>query len=154
MSYKARKFSCILTITYWRQKRKKFLSPAKIVPLEVKSSGIGRHVRSWYGENYMEKAIMQFAALCYEECLRSEIERVKQVLRRDIADFGKSGKDPAMTGRKQELLTWLNDMSFHELLSWYDAAENTEVSAEIRSARWSPEITERDRLFFNLLGAR
>ena len=43
MSYKARKFSCILTITYWRQKRKKFLSPAKIVPLEVKSSGIGKH---------------------------------------------------------------------------------------------------------------
>ena len=59
-----------------------------------------------------------------------------------------------MTGRKQELLTWLNDMSIHELLSWYDAVENTEVSAEIRSARWSPEITERDRLFFNLLGAR
>lgn len=114
----------------------------------------GRHVRSWYGENYMGKAIMQFAVLCYEECLRSEIERVKQVLRRDIADFGKSGKDPAMTGRKQELLTWLNDMSIHELLSWYDAVENTEVSAEIRSARWSPEITERDRLFFNLLGAR
>lgn len=119
-----------------------------------KNSIDGNHVRSWYGENYMGKVTIQFVALCYEECLWSEIGRVKQALRQDIANSRKSGKDKTVAGKKQKLLTWLNSMSLHELLSWYDAIENTEVSTQIRSVRWSTEIIERDRLFLDMLGVR
>ncbi len=57
-----------------------------------------------------------------------------------------------MAGKKQKLLTWLNELSLHELLEWLDAVENAEVSTQIRSARWLTEILERDRMFLELLG--
>ena len=117
-----------------------------------KNSLDGNHVRSWYGENYMGKVMINFVALCYEEYLWSEMARIKQQLRKDIAVSKASGKNKTTASKKQKLLTWLNGMSLHELLSWFDAIENTEVSTQIRSIRWSTEILERDQMFLDLLG--
>ena len=117
-----------------------------------KNSLDGNHVRSWYGENYMGKVMINFVALCYEEYLWSEMARIKQQLRKDIAESKTSGKNKTIAAKKQKLLTWLNGMSLHELLSWFDAIENTEVSTQIRSIRWSTEILERDQMFLDLLG--
>ena len=44
-------------------------------------------------------------------------------MRRDIAESKASGKNKTIAGKKQKLLTWLNGMSLHELLSWFDAIE-------------------------------
>ena len=112
----------------------------------------GNHVRSWYGENYMGKVMIQFVALCYEEKLWSDIAMIKRKLREDIAQSKKTGKQKTMAGKKQKLLTWLNGLSLHELLSWFDAIERTEVSSQIRSTRWSTEVIERDSMFLKLLG--
>ena len=117
-----------------------------------KNSLDGNHVRSWYGENYMGKVIINFVALCYEERLWSEIARIKQLLQKDIADSKASGKNKTIAAKKQKLLTWLNGMSLHELLSWFDAIENIEVSTQIRSKKWSTEVLERDKMFLDLLG--
>ena len=117
-----------------------------------KNSLDGNHVRSWYGENYMGKVMINFVALCYEERLWSEIARIKQQLRKDIAESKASGKNKTVAGKKQKLLTWMNGMSLHELLSWFDAIENTEVSTQIRSIKWSTEVLERDQMFLELLG--
>lgn len=117
-----------------------------------KNSLDGNHVRTWYGENYMGKVIINFVALCYEERLWSEIARIKQLLQKDIADTKASGKNKTIAAKKQKLLTWLNGMSLHELLSWFDAIENIEVSTQIRSKKWSTEVLERDKMFLDLLG--
>ena len=117
-----------------------------------KNSLDGNHVRSWYGENYMGKVMINFVALCYEERLWSEIMRIKQQLRKDIAESKTSGKNRTVAEKKQKLLTWLNGMSLHELLQWFDAIENTEVSTQIHSTRWSTEVLERDQMFLDLLG--
>ena len=117
-----------------------------------KNSLDGNHVRSWYGESYMGKVIINFVALCYEERLWSEIARIKQLLQKDIADSKASGKNKTIAAKKQKLLTWLNGMSLHELLSWFDAIENIEVSTQIRSKKWSTEVLERDKMFLDLLG--
>ena len=117
-----------------------------------KNSLDGNHVRSWYGENYMGKVMIQFVALCYEERLWSDISMIKNKLREDITQSKITGKEKTLAGKKQKLLTWLNSLSLHELLSWFDAIENTEVSSQIRSIRWSTEVLERDRMFLELLG--
>ncbi len=100
----------------------------------------------------MGKVIIQFVALCYEERLWSDIAHIKSQLRKDIIQSKKTGKQKTLAGKKQKLLTWLNGLSLHELLDWFDAIENTEVSTQIRSVRWSTEILERDRMFLELLG--
>ncbi len=112
----------------------------------------GNHVRSWYGENYMGKVMIQFVALCYEEKLWNDIAMIKRRLRADITQSKRTGKQKTMAGKKQKLLTWLNGLSLHELLSWFDAIERTEVSSQIRSARWSTEVLERDSMFLEMLG--
>ena len=100
----------------------------------------------------MGKVMINFVALCYEERLWSEIMRIKQQLRKDIAESKTSGKNKTVAEKKQKLLTWLNGMSLHELLQWFDAIENTEVSTQIHSTRWSTEVLERDQMFLDLLG--
>ena len=117
-----------------------------------KNSIDGAHVRSWYGENYLGKVTIQFVALCYEECLWSEIAKMKQRLRKDIIESKASEKQKTIMAKKQKLLTWLNGLSLHELLGWFDAIENTQVSSKIRSVRWSTEILVRDQMFLELLG--
>ena len=100
----------------------------------------------------MGKVTIQFVALCYEERLWSEIAEMKQRLRKDIIAAKTSEKQKTITAKKQKLLTWLKGLSLHELLDWFDAIENTEVSSQIRSTRWSTEILERDQMFLDLLG--
>ena len=100
----------------------------------------------------MGKVTIQFVALCYEECLWSEIAKMKQRLRKDIIESKASEKQKTIMAKKQKLLTWLNGLSLHELLGWFDAIENTQVSSKIRSVRWSTEILVRDQMFLELLG--
>ncbi len=112
----------------------------------------GDHVRSWYGENYLGKVTIQFVALVYEERLWNEVENIKLKLREEITEPIKIEKEKVITGKKQKLLTWLSGMSSVELLGWFDAIEETEVSTQIKTMRWSTEVLERDKMFLERLG--
>ncbi len=117
-----------------------------------KQSVDGNTVRSWYGDNYMGRLIIQFIALIYEDTLMNEIKRIKRELEHDITQSKITGKDKTVAGKKQKLLTWLNKQSLFTLLSWFDAIEEINVSSQIKAKRWKTEILERDRMFLDLLG--
>lgn len=112
----------------------------------------GNTVRSWYGDNYMGRMIIQFVALCYEDCLWQKIKTIKQSLRNDINQSKMDHQGKVLAGKKQKLLTWLNSMSLQETLSWFDAIEMVEVSSQIKDRRWNTEVLERDRMFLEMLG--
>lgn len=113
----------------------------------------GNTVRSWYGDNYMGRMIIQFVALCYEDCLWKKIKEMKQSLRNDINQSKIDNRGKVLAGKKQKLLTWLNSMSLQDILSWFDAIEMIEVSNQIKAKRWNTEVLERDRMFLQMLGA-
>lgn len=117
-----------------------------------KQSMDGNTVRSWYGDNYMGRLMIQFVALIYEDTLMNETKRIKSVLESDITQSKITGKDKTIAAKKQKLLTWLNKQSLFTLLSWFDAIEETNVSSRIKSKRWNTEILERDRMFLDMLG--
>jgi len=112
----------------------------------------GDTVRSWYGDNYMGRMIIQFVALCYEDCLWQRIKAIKQSLWDDINQSKIDNRGKVLAGKKQKLLTWLNSMALQDILSWFDAIEVTEVSSQIKAKRWNTEILERDRMFLQMLG--
>lgn len=112
----------------------------------------GNTVRSWYGDNYMGRMIIQFVALCYEDCLWQKIKTIKQSLRNDINQSKIDKHDKVLAGKKQKLLTWLNSMSLQDILAWFDAIEMVEVSSQIKERRWNTEVLERDRMFLEMLG--
>ena len=112
----------------------------------------GNTVRSWYGDNYMGRMIIQFVALCYEDCLWQKIKTIKQSLRNDINQSKIDKHDKVLAGKKQKLLTWLNSMSLQDILVWFDAIEMVEVSSQIKERRWNTEVLERDRMFLAMLG--
>lgn len=112
----------------------------------------GNTVRSWYGDNYMGRMIIQFVALCYEDCLWQKIKTIKQSLRNDIDQSKRENRGKVLAGKKQKLLTWLNSMSLQDILSWFDAIEITEVSSQIKARRWNTEVLERDRMLLQMLG--
>ena len=114
----------------------------------------GNTVRSWYGDNYMGRMIIQFVALCYEDCLWQQIKSIKAKLRADIIESKTSGKKKTDAAKRQKLLTWLSGMSLRDIICWFDAIEVTEVSSQIKDKRWNTEILERDRLFLELLGVK
>ena len=117
-----------------------------------KQSVDGNTVRSWYGDNYMGRLIIQFVALIYEDTIINEIKRIKAELEKDIKQSAMNGKDKTVAVKKQKLLTWLNRQSLFTLLSWFDAIEETNVSSQIKTKRWNTEILERDRMFLDMLG--
>ena len=112
----------------------------------------GNTVSSWYGDNYMGRMLIQFVALCYEDCLWQKIKTIKQSLRNDINQSKRENRGKVPAGKKQKLLTWLNSMSLQDILSWFDAIEMTEVSSQIKARRWNTEVLERDKIFLQMLG--
>ena len=117
-----------------------------------KQSADGSSVRSWYGDNYMGRLIIQFVALIYEDVLLNEIKRIKKELTDDITQSKVTGKNKTIAGKKQKLLTWLNKQSLYSLIAWFDAIEETNVSSQIKSRRWNTEVLERDHMFLTMLG--
>lgn len=117
-----------------------------------KQSVDGNTVRSWYGDNYMGRLIIQFVALIYEDTLINEIKRIKKELEDDITRSKITGKEKTIAGKKRKLLTWLNKQSLFTLLSWFDALEETNVSSQIKERKWKTEVLERDRMFLDMIG--
>lgn len=110
----------------------------------------GNTTRVWSARALMGRMIVQFAALCLRDFLRWHICKVKRYLRRLLAD-PESGQTAREKKLDTKLLHWLEGISFHNLLAWFDVYENTEVSTSIRQQRWSAETTEQDRRFLQLL---
>ena len=112
----------------------------------------GNHVRSWYGENYMGKVMIQFVALCYYEYLGEQIREMKLTLAVENGDPEHDSRENMKVETK--LKNWLKNTPVYLVLQWFDVIEEVNVSSKLHAKRWTTELTERDRLFLRKLGMK
>ena len=110
----------------------------------------GTRVRVWDADTLRGRMFVQFVALCYYEYLSNEIRTMKK-------DLGKKNGDPKHDTEKnlaleRKLKTWLDNSPIYLVLQWFDTVEGVNVSSKVLSKRWTTEITQRDRMFFDKLG--
>jgi hypothetical protein len=106
--------------------------------------------RVWYADHLMGRMILQFVALSYEDCLRFKIGQIKATLGKKTGDPKHDTKE--ILALESSLKKWLIDISFSNILRWFDAYETTKVSTVVANRRWNSETTKRDRLFLEKLG--
>lgn len=94
---------------------------------------------------------IQFVALCYYEHLSERLRKMKQSLASEIAD--PENETSETLKNKKKLLSWLKNTPVYLTLQWFDTVEEAKVSTKLLSRRWTTEITARDRLFLDKLGA-
>ena len=68
------------------------------------------------------------------------------------AELGKENGDPLHDTKEnfiaeRNIKKWLTEISFSNILRWFDAYETTKVSKKISQQRWSTQTTNRERLF-------
>lgn len=73
------------------------------------------------------------------------------------AELGKENGDPLHDTKEnfiaeRNIKKWLTEISFSNILRWFDAYETTKVSKKISQQRWSTQTTNRDRLFLKKTG--
>lgn len=99
------------------------------------------------------RMFVQFAALCYDEFLRHRVAAVMGACKQKMEALIKNGRKSIAQDLDIRVLHWLEKISFHGILDWFDAyrVPYGACSKHSADARWAPEITERDRRFLELL---
>lgn len=101
---------------------------------------------------YTARLFVQFYALSIRESLLRLIRECKEKLSEFIAvNENVPGKKTIVKEHKL-LLSWLNNTSWIELIKWFDCPETLNLKNAIACARFSPEMTMRDKLFFQYIG--
>ena len=90
---------------------------------------------------------VQFIALCYYECFSNQLRLMKLALGARNGDCTKHEIEV-----EDKLKSWMNNTPVYLQLQWFDTIEEVKISSELRSKRWSTEVTERDHLYLTKLG--
>lgn len=109
----------------------------------------GYRTRVWSSECLMGRMFVQFVALCYYEYLSEQLRQMKQTL---AAESTSENGTAQIRKTQKKLLSWLNNTPVYLTLQWFDAVEEVTVSTRLHAKRWTTEITERDRMFLQMLG--
>ena len=117
----------------------------------MKQRADGTRVRVWDTDTLRGRMFVQFVALCYYEYFSNEVRNMKKVL-------GVKNGDPKHDAAEnisleKKLKGWLDNSPIYIVLQWFDAALGVKVSSKLTSKRWTTEITLRDKLFLEKLGA-
>lgn len=110
----------------------------------------GSRVRVWNSDTLRGRMFVQFVSLCYYEYLSEEIRKLKKSLGRENGDAAHDTK--AVLDRESKLKSWLCNTPLYLQLQWFDAVESVDISAKLKSRRWTTEITLRDELYLQKLG--
>lgn len=110
----------------------------------------GSKPRVWDCDLLKGRMLVQFVALGYLSFLYTKISELKNTLGKLNGNAQHDLKENLAKERK--LLSWLNNQSLHNQLTWFDCTEKTTVKTEGGTRRWRTEITSRDRLYLKLLG--
>lgn len=110
----------------------------------------GSRVRVWNSDTLRGRMFVQFVSLCYYEYLSEEIRELKKSLGRENGDAAHDTK--AVLDRESKLKSWLCNTPLYLQLQWFDAVESVDISAKLKSRRWTTEITSRDELYLQKLG--
>ena len=110
----------------------------------------GNTPRVWYHSHLLGRMLVQFVALCYDDFLRRRIHIVRTYLD-DVQSRGFPDQTAAQANLDKDLLKWLNKLSFHQILTWFDVYESIRVRTPMNRKRWDEASTRRDRRFLELL---
>ena len=101
---------------------------------------------------YTARLFVQFYALSIRESLLRLIRECKEKLAEFIAVNENVPGKKTIVKEHKHLLSWLNNTSWFELIKWLDCPETLNLKNAIACARFSPEMTMRDKLFFQHIG--
>ena len=109
----------------------------------------GTRARVWNTDTLRGRMFVQFVSLCYYEYFSEEIRKLKKVLESEIKSGELNSSDLKTT---KKLNTWVNNTPLYLQLQWFDAVENVQISAKLRSRRWNTEVTAADALYLQKIG--
>ena len=113
-----------------------------------KPSFDGRKPRTWYPESLYGRQFAQFVGLGYHCFLAKKILEVKDRL----AERNKEGKTMQEQDLEEKLRVWLDQHSLNQILDRFRCVDFVAATGEDAAAKWTSEITKRDRLFLEMLG--
>lgn len=108
-----------------------------------------RH-RVWNCDTLKGRMLVQFIALGYLSFMYTKIKELKEQLGKPNGDPIHDRQDNLK--KEKKLLSWLDNQSLHNQLTWFDCTEETTVKTDAGTRRWRTEITSRDRLYLQSLG--
>lgn len=110
----------------------------------------GNRVRVWNADTLRGRMFVQFVSLCYYEYLNEEIRKLKKSLGKENGDAAHDTK--AVLNNESRLKSWIYNTPLYLQLQWFDTVESVDISAKLKSRRWTTEITSRDELYLQKLG--
>lgn len=110
----------------------------------------GNRVRVWNADTLRGRMFVQFVSLCYYEYLNEEIRKLKKSLGKENGDAAHDTK--AVLNNESRLKSWICNTPLYLQLQWFDTVESVDISAKLKSRRWTTEITSRDELYLQKLG--
>lgn len=110
----------------------------------------GNRVRVWNADTLRGRMFVQFVSLCYYEYLNEEIRKLKKSLGKENGDAAHDTK--AVLKNESRLKSWICNTPLYLQLQWFDTVESVDISAKLKSRRWTTEITSRDELYLQKLG--
>lgn len=116
----------------------------------MKQHADGTRVRVWNADTLRGRMFIQFVSLCYYEYLNEEVRKLKNTLGKENGDAVHDTK--AVLDNELKLKSWLCNTPLYLQLQWFDTVESVDVSAKLKSRRWTTEITSRDALYLQKLG--
>ena len=116
----------------------------------MKQHADGTRVRVWNADTLRGRMFVQFVSLCYYEYLNEEIRKLKNALGQENGDAVHDTR--TVLDNELKLKSWLCNTPLYLQLQWFDTVESVDVSAKLKSRRWTTEITSRDALYLQKLG--
>ncbi|MCR5093582.1 MAG: transposase [Lachnospiraceae bacterium] len=109
----------------------------------------GNHPRVWDDDTLDGQMLVQFLAQSMHESFATMLRSLRDSLAIPNGDIEHDTSDKLK--EEKQLKNWIRKTSMHNILSWFDAIEETRVSGK---KAWRTERTKRDKLFVEKLGIR
>lgn len=110
----------------------------------------GARPRVWTPDVLKGRMMVQFVALGYLSFLYAKLHEVKEKLGKPNGDETHDTK--LNLSAEKSLLSWIENHSLQQQLSYFDCIEETTVNTAAKKIRWSTEHIKRDRLYLQALG--
>lgn len=110
----------------------------------------GSRPRVWTSDVLRGRMMVQFIALGYLSFLYARIREVKDTLGKPNGDEEHDTKQ--RLSAEKSLLSWMENHSLQQQLSYFDCIEETTVNTAAKKIRWTTEHIKRDRLYLQSLG--